>query len=50
VEPPLAIQPMYLFLHERHEDILPSVAAVLREMKDDGSYERYRRQALGEPQ
>ena len=49
VEPPLAIQPMYLFLHERHQNIVTPVATALREMKTDGSYDRYRRRTLGEP-
>jgi polar amino acid transport system substrate-binding protein len=49
VEPPLASQPMYLFLHERHQAYVAPLAATLREMKTDGSYDRHRRRAFGEP-
>lgn len=50
VEPPLVSQPMYLFLHERHQAIVAPLAATLREMKTDGSFDRYYRRAFGEPQ
>lgn len=31
---------MYLYLHRRHEAMVPRIAAALREMKADGSYNR----------
>ena len=38
--PPLADPPMYLYLHKRHADLVPKLAAALREMKRDGTIER----------
>ena len=31
---------MYLYLHRRHEALVPRIAQALREMKSDGSYNR----------
>ncbi|CAA7613216.1 ABC transporter substrate-binding protein [Magnetospirillum sp. UT-4] len=38
-EPPLTRVPMYIYLHRRHADQVDKVAATLRTMKADGSYE-----------
>ncbi|MCP5157943.1 MAG: transporter substrate-binding domain-containing protein [Gammaproteobacteria bacterium] len=40
VEPPLAIREMFLYLHERHAALAPRIAAALRGMKQDGSYQQ----------
>ena len=37
--PPLALKNMYLFLHRRHQALIPALTAVLRQMKADGSYQ-----------
>lgn len=37
---PLADRPMYMYMHEKHADIVPVVASHLRAMKDDGTYAR----------
>jgi polar amino acid transport system substrate-binding protein len=31
---------MYLYLHRKHEALVPKLAQALREMKADGSYNR----------
>lgn len=31
---------MYLYLHKRHVDLAPKLAAVLRDMKADGTYNK----------
>lgn len=38
--PPLKEADMYLYLHKRHEALVPRLAQALREMKADGSYQR----------
>ncbi|WMW65971.1 transporter substrate-binding domain-containing protein [Nitratidesulfovibrio liaohensis] len=38
--PPLATREMYMYLNSRHADLVPRLAAALRGMKKDGSYER----------
>jgi polar amino acid transport system substrate-binding protein len=38
LEPPLATRDMYLYVHKRHEDLIPDIARALRDMKDDGTY------------
>ena len=40
LEPPLASQEMFIYLHRKHEAIVGKVAATLAGMKKDGSYKR----------
>jgi polar amino acid transport system substrate-binding protein len=40
LEPPLASLEMYLYVHRKHEGILPAIAGSLRAMKADGTYDR----------
>lgn len=40
VEPTLAEREMFVYLHERHTDRIPAIAAALRAIKDDGTYSR----------
>lgn len=44
--PPLAVKPMYLYLNQRHRDLLERLQRVIREMKADGSYDRIRQETL----
>lgn len=46
-EPALARVPMYIYLHSRHAALTGRVAAVLREMKADGSYEAIAQRVFG---
>ncbi len=39
IEPPIAVREMYLYLNRKHEELLPEIAATMKEMKRDGSYE-----------
>jgi len=40
LEEPLEIQPMYLYLHRGHGDLVEPLVSALREMKQDGTYAR----------
>lgn len=40
IEPPLEVQPMYLYLHKSHEALVDPLVAALRAMKRDGTYAR----------
>lgn len=40
LEPPLASQEMFIYLHRKHEPLVAKVAATLAAMKKDGSYRR----------
>lgn len=40
LEPPLASQEMFIYLHRKHEPLAGKVAAALAAMKKDGSYRR----------
>lgn len=40
VEPPLTVREVFIYLHERHTALAPHIAAVLHDMKQDGSYQR----------
>lgn len=48
LSPPLLTGTWYLYLHRRHQALLPAIDRELRRMKEDGSYLRLRRQGLGE--
>lgn len=38
VEPPLSVEPNYLYLHKRHSDLAPKLSQTLQELKQDGTY------------
>jgi polar amino acid transport system substrate-binding protein len=40
VEPPLASREMFIYLHKRHADKIPAIAAALRAIKAEGMYTR----------
>ncbi len=40
LEPPLASTPMYLYLHERHAELVDAVSETLRDLKTSGIYAR----------
>jgi len=42
LSPPLEVAHLYLYLHKRHEALVPKVAAMLRALKEDGTYEAIR--------
>ncbi|MCA1755678.1 MAG: transporter substrate-binding domain-containing protein [Spirochaeta sp.] len=44
---PLAVRPIYLFLHHRHADLIPELETALRSIKTDGTYDRFYREPLG---
>lgn len=46
LEPPLARAEMFIYLHKRHAEMVPALAAALRQMKADGSYQRMYLEAL----
>lgn len=46
VEKPLAVKPMYLYVHSRHAALVPRLDAALHQMKSDGSYDALLRQAV----
>ena len=39
--PPLSSNPMFIYLHKKHKDLVEPLAKALQEMKSDGSYQRY---------
>lgn len=45
-QPPLASKEMFLYLNKKHEKLAPRLAAALREMKRDGSYDAIFKQTL----
>lgn len=48
VEPPLAKKKMYLFLHKKHQDIIPKITDALKAMKQDGTFLKIREASLPE--
>lgn len=48
LEPPLARHNIFVYLHKKHEGLLPKIADALREMKVDGTYRRLYDQLLAD--
>ncbi|QKQ25945.1 hypothetical protein [Candidatus Reidiella endopervernicosa] len=46
IDPPLAAEPLYLYLHPKHEGLAPRLATVLRKMKREGLIEQLTMQVL----
>jgi polar amino acid transport system substrate-binding protein len=46
VEPPLAVEAMYLYLNEKHANLAEPLTKALREIKTDGTYARIHAQTL----
>ncbi|MEQ8167356.1 MAG: transporter substrate-binding domain-containing protein [Candidatus Eremiobacterota bacterium] len=40
IEPPLSVNPMYLYLNKKHKSLIPNLVASLKELKRDGTYDR----------
>lgn len=39
--PPIVISDLFLYLHKKHQNLIPDIVSTLREMKKDGTYERF---------
>lgn len=48
LEPPLARRDMFLYVHQSHSGLTDDIARVLREMKQDGTYQAIMDQVLAE--
>ncbi|MDY7029475.1 MAG: transporter substrate-binding domain-containing protein [Spirochaetota bacterium] len=46
LEPPLASRDMFLYVHKDHAGLTEDIAAAIRSMKDDGTYERIVEEAV----
>jgi len=46
IEPPLISKSLYLYLHKKHKALIPKIVRTLREMKQDGTYERIKQESL----
>lgn len=46
LRPAIATETLYMYLHKKHQALVPQVARVLAEMKKDGSYRRIYDQTL----
>jgi polar amino acid transport system substrate-binding protein len=40
IEPPVSVNPMYLYLNKKHKSLIPKLVVSLRELKRDGTYDR----------
>jgi len=47
--PPLMVEPMYIYLHQKHDRLVLPLAAAIQEMKQNGSYQRLYSQMLAAP-
>ncbi|HED17082.1 MAG TPA: transporter substrate-binding domain-containing protein [Gammaproteobacteria bacterium] len=46
IDPPLETRAMYMYLHKKHKTLVPELVRVLKEMKQDGTYNRIVRESL----
>lgn len=49
IGPPLATSEMFLYLNARHRDLVPRLAAALRDMKADGTWSQIIHSVVGNP-
>lgn len=47
IEPPLAVREMFMYVHKKHETVVPALTAALRALKADGTYDRIFQMTLG---
>ncbi len=47
LSPPFLVGDWFLYLHKKHQTLIPIIDAELRKMKQDGTYERIWQQVLG---
>ncbi len=47
LEPPLAIRDMFIYLHKKHAGLVDKLAAALRSVKADGTYQRAYNETVG---
>jgi polar amino acid transport system substrate-binding protein len=47
IEPPLAKKEMFLYLHKKHQQLIPALAKQLKSMKNDGTYDRIYVKTIG---
>lgn len=40
IPPPLAVRPMYLYLHKKHKKLVPQLVESLKSMKKDGTFQK----------
>ncbi|MCP4349907.1 MAG: transporter substrate-binding domain-containing protein [Desulfobacterales bacterium] len=46
IEPPLSSKDMFLYLHNKHKDLVPKLVQALKDMKEDGTFKKFYDQAL----
>ena len=46
LEPPLETREMFMYLHKQHAALVPRLAAALRALKEDGTYDRFYRESI----
>jgi polar amino acid transport system substrate-binding protein len=47
-KPPVAFKKFYILIHKRHISLIPSICATLKEMRQDGTYQKLREQVLAQ--
>ena len=48
ISPPLSREPVYHYLHEKHEALVPKIDRVFKEMQENGTLEKLRERFIGE--
>lgn len=44
--PPLAVKPLYIYVHKKHKNLVPKMTKVISEIKQDGTYKKIFDRAL----
>ena len=47
LEPPMAVRPYYFWIHKKHQDLVPKLAAAISDMKKDGTIPKIIAETLG---
>lgn len=48
IEPPITAKPMFIYVHRKHQALVPEMVKVLKDMKEDGTYDDIFNRSLGD--
>ncbi len=40
LDPPVAVSGLFLYINKKHESLIPNISGILRQMKNDGTYQK----------
>ena len=47
LSPPIKVQPFHIYIHKKHQALIPEIVQVLKDMKEDGAFDKIKIDVLG---